>query len=113
MRITSSHRLFGLPEWIQVPRTKTYQAESDQKDKMRHAMDDNGIPSKEIHERHRERAITAEEATTVSNWPRWYLSFLRLVLTRPTLGSSLGASILTGDKADWSVLGREVSVDPF
>ncbi|GJU85247.1 hypothetical protein Tco_1292793, partial [Tanacetum coccineum] len=45
-----------------VPRTKTYQAESDQKDKMRHAMDDNGIPSKEIHERHRERAITAEEA---------------------------------------------------
>ncbi|GJT09224.1 hypothetical protein Tco_0843686 [Tanacetum coccineum] len=61
MRITSSHRLFGLPEWIQVPRTKTYQAESDQKDKMRHAMDDNGIPSKEIHERHRERAITAEE----------------------------------------------------
>ncbi|GJU92369.1 putative reverse transcriptase domain-containing protein [Tanacetum coccineum] len=62
MRITSSHRLFGLPEWIQVPRTKTYQAESDQKDKMRHAMDDNGIPSKEIHERHRERAITAEEA---------------------------------------------------
>ncbi|GJW51343.1 hypothetical protein Tco_0092694 [Tanacetum coccineum] len=31
------------------------------KDKMRHAMDDNGIPSKEIHERHRERAITAEE----------------------------------------------------
>ncbi|GJY01583.1 hypothetical protein Tco_0359735 [Tanacetum coccineum] len=42
MRITSSHRLFGLPEWIQVPRTKTYQAESDQKDKMRHAMDDNG-----------------------------------------------------------------------
>ncbi|GKG25498.1 hypothetical protein Tco_0398644, partial [Tanacetum coccineum] len=36
--------------------------ESDQKDKMRHAMDDNGIPSKEIHERHRERAITAEEA---------------------------------------------------
>ncbi|GJX53136.1 hypothetical protein Tco_0281505 [Tanacetum coccineum] len=62
MRITSSHRLFGLPEWIQVLRTKTYQAESDQKDKMRHAMDDNGIPSKEIHERHRERAITAEEA---------------------------------------------------
>ncbi|GJU86662.1 retrovirus-related pol polyprotein from transposon TNT 1-94, partial [Tanacetum coccineum] len=49
-------------KWIQVPRTKTYQAESDQKDKMRHAMDDNGIPSKEIHERHRERAITAEEA---------------------------------------------------
>ncbi|GJV40643.1 hypothetical protein Tco_1419083 [Tanacetum coccineum] len=48
-------------KWIQVPRTKTYQAESDQKDKMRHAMDDNGIPSKEIHERHRERAITAEE----------------------------------------------------
>ncbi|GJU11106.1 retrovirus-related pol polyprotein from transposon TNT 1-94 [Tanacetum coccineum] len=45
-----------------VPRTKTYQAESYQKDKMRHAMDDNGIPSKEIHERHRERAITAEEA---------------------------------------------------
>ncbi|GJZ53177.1 hypothetical protein Tco_0608062, partial [Tanacetum coccineum] len=37
-------------------------AESDQKDKMRHAMDDNGIPSKEIHERHCERAITAEEA---------------------------------------------------
>ncbi|GJZ26861.1 hypothetical protein Tco_0571114 [Tanacetum coccineum] len=62
MRITSSHRLFGLPEWIQVLRTKTYQAESDQKDKMRHAMDDNGIPSKEIHERHHERAITAEEA---------------------------------------------------
>ncbi|GJS29343.1 putative nucleotidyltransferase, ribonuclease H [Tanacetum coccineum] len=61
MRITSSHRLFGLPEWIQVPRTKTYQAESDQKDKMRHAMeDDNGVPSKEIHERHREHAITAE-----------------------------------------------------
>ncbi|GJS48440.1 putative ribonuclease H-like domain-containing protein [Tanacetum coccineum] len=28
-------------------RTKTYQAESDQKDKMRHAMDDNGIPSKD------------------------------------------------------------------
>ncbi|GJV90654.1 ribonuclease H-like domain-containing protein [Tanacetum coccineum] len=41
---------------------RNYQAESDQKDKMRHAMDDNGIPSKEIHERHRERAITAEEA---------------------------------------------------
>ncbi|GKF80388.1 hypothetical protein Tco_0238990, partial [Tanacetum coccineum] len=40
--------------WIQVPRTKTYQSESDQKDKMRHAMDDNGIPSKEIHERHPE-----------------------------------------------------------
>ncbi|GJS46290.1 putative reverse transcriptase domain-containing protein [Tanacetum coccineum] len=49
-------------KWIQVPRTKTYQAESDQKDKMRHAMDDNGIPLKEIHERHRERAITAKEA---------------------------------------------------
>nr|GEZ54052.1 putative nucleotidyltransferase, ribonuclease H [Tanacetum cinerariifolium] len=48
-------------EWIQAPRIKTYQAESDQKDKMRHATDDNGIPSKEIHERHRERAITAEE----------------------------------------------------
>ncbi|GKC94654.1 hypothetical protein Tco_1160096 [Tanacetum coccineum] len=92
MRITSSHRFFDLPgsltlwvilpknlhkrnnfvshdssladpEWIQVPRTKTYQAESDQKDKMRHAMDDNGIPSKEIHERHREHAITAEEAS--------------------------------------------------
>ncbi|GJW69704.1 hypothetical protein Tco_0126621 [Tanacetum coccineum] len=47
---------------IICPRTKTYQAESDQKDKMRHAMDDNGIPSKEIHERHRERAITTEEA---------------------------------------------------
>nr|GFC60184.1 hypothetical protein [Tanacetum cinerariifolium] len=44
-----------------APRTKTYQAESDQKDKMRHATDDNGIPSKEIHERHRDRAITAEE----------------------------------------------------
>ncbi|GKF90742.1 hypothetical protein Tco_0274443, partial [Tanacetum coccineum] len=51
IRSTSSHRLFGLPEWIQVPQTKTYQAEFDQKDKMRHAMDDNGIPSKEIHER--------------------------------------------------------------
>ncbi|GKB80896.1 hypothetical protein Tco_0947791 [Tanacetum coccineum] len=76
MRITSSHRFFGLPgsltlwvilpknlhkrndfvslddlEWIQVLQTRTYQAESDQKDKMRHAMDDNGIPSKEIHER--------------------------------------------------------------
>nr|GEY33323.1 hypothetical protein [Tanacetum cinerariifolium] len=48
-------------QWIQVPRTKTYQAESDQKDKMRHATDDNGIPSKEIHERHRERAITTKE----------------------------------------------------
>nr|GFC29926.1 hypothetical protein [Tanacetum cinerariifolium] len=47
--------------WIHAPRTKTYQAESDQKDKMRHATDDNGIPSKEIHERHRERVITAEE----------------------------------------------------
>ncbi|GJW81226.1 reverse transcriptase domain-containing protein [Tanacetum coccineum] len=49
-------------EWTQVPRTKTYQVESDQKDKMRHAMDDNGIPSKEIHERHREHAITTKEA---------------------------------------------------
>ncbi|GKD52471.1 hypothetical protein Tco_1281447 [Tanacetum coccineum] len=64
MRITSSHRLFGLPGSLTlwVLQTKTYQAEFDQKDKMRHAMDDNGIPSKEIHERHRERAITAEEA---------------------------------------------------
>ncbi|GJT58147.1 hypothetical protein Tco_0993201 [Tanacetum coccineum] len=44
------------PEMDSVPRYKTYHAESDQKDKMRHAMDDNGIPSKEIHERHRERA---------------------------------------------------------
>ncbi|GJS17060.1 hypothetical protein Tco_0411532 [Tanacetum coccineum] len=41
--------------------SKNIKAESDQKDKMRHAMDDNGISSKEIHERHRERAITAEE----------------------------------------------------
>ncbi|GJY81659.1 hypothetical protein Tco_0494410 [Tanacetum coccineum] len=36
------------------------QAESDQKDMMRHAMDDNGIPQKRIHKRHRKRAITAE-----------------------------------------------------
>ncbi|GJV54374.1 putative nucleotidyltransferase, ribonuclease H [Tanacetum coccineum] len=50
MRITSSHRLFGPPRL------------NLSKDKMRHAMDDNGIPSKEIHERHRERAIIAEEA---------------------------------------------------
>ncbi|GJU98660.1 reverse transcriptase domain-containing protein [Tanacetum coccineum] len=41
--------------------SKSIKADYDQKDKMRHAMDDNGIPSKEIHERHRERAITAEE----------------------------------------------------
>ncbi|GJW40553.1 hypothetical protein Tco_0066398 [Tanacetum coccineum] len=33
--------------------------ESDQKDKMRHTMDDKGIaPSTEIYERHRERALT-------------------------------------------------------
>nr|GEZ16659.1 hypothetical protein [Tanacetum cinerariifolium] len=36
-------------------------AKSNQKDKMRHTTDDNGIPLKEIHERHRERALTGEE----------------------------------------------------
>nr|GEY07053.1 DNA-directed DNA polymerase [Tanacetum cinerariifolium] len=57
----------GSIKWIQAPWTKTYQAESDQKDKKRHATNDNGIPSKEIHERHRERAITAEEVPDVGN----------------------------------------------
>ncbi|GJW21636.1 hypothetical protein Tco_0032258 [Tanacetum coccineum] len=34
------------PEWIPRFRTKTYPAESDQKDKIAHAMDDNGYPQK-------------------------------------------------------------------
>ncbi|GJW08414.1 hypothetical protein Tco_1570837 [Tanacetum coccineum] len=38
------------------------QAESDQKDKMRHAIDEKVIALKKIHERRRERAITAEAA---------------------------------------------------
>ncbi|GJT84437.1 hypothetical protein Tco_1058779 [Tanacetum coccineum] len=90
MRITSSHRLFGLPEWIQVPRTKTYQAESDQKDKMQHAMDDNGIPSKEIHERHRERAITAKEEPddTFQNLKRTNESRTKLALDPKMFNSS-------------------------
>ncbi|GJW80658.1 hypothetical protein Tco_0144633 [Tanacetum coccineum] len=45
-----------------VPRTNTYPAESDQKDKMKHAMDDNVSPKKRYDERLRERAITADEA---------------------------------------------------
>ncbi|GJW21660.1 hypothetical protein Tco_0032282 [Tanacetum coccineum] len=40
---------------------------SDQKDKTRHAMDDNGFPSKEIHGRHQERVKgggRADDTTT-------------------------------------------------
>ncbi|GJT89006.1 hypothetical protein Tco_1145600 [Tanacetum coccineum] len=56
MRITYARMDSSIthPEGIQFLVQRHIRAESDQKDKMRHAMDDNGIPSKEIHERHRE-----------------------------------------------------------
>ncbi|GJT36117.1 hypothetical protein Tco_0926536 [Tanacetum coccineum] len=50
---------------------------------MRHAMDDNGIPSKEIHERHRERAITAEEAPDDTK-PLQYVLNLKRPMNRGT-----------------------------
>ncbi|GJY89328.1 retrovirus-related pol polyprotein from transposon TNT 1-94 [Tanacetum coccineum] len=60
--------------WIQVPRTKTYQAESDQKDKMRHAIDDNGIPSQKRYMKDTENgAITAEVSDRADMKPLQYV----------------------------------------
>ncbi|GJZ60704.1 hypothetical protein Tco_0616520 [Tanacetum coccineum] len=79
MRITSSHRLFvsQVASRSGFSDTKTYQVESDQKDKMRHAMDDNGsIPSKEIQKDIYERAITAEEVPDDTGKPPPYVPLI-------------------------------------